>query len=68
MYQCGPEWHILQCQTISEVSDLIILNEWSQVLVPGTAILAFECKPHRDKHRERERESWRERERKNNRI
>jgi len=36
MYQCGPEWQRLQCQRINVVSDLIILNVWSQV--PGTAI------------------------------
>jgi len=37
MYQWGPEWQRLQCQRIKVVSDLIILNEWSQV--PDTAIL-----------------------------
>lgn len=37
MNQCGPEWHMLQIQWMSELSDLTILNECSQLL--GTAMV-----------------------------
>jgi hypothetical protein len=36
MYQCGPEWHILQFQSMRVVSDLITLNACVQFV--GTAI------------------------------
>lgn len=36
MYQCGPEWHILQFQSMRVVSDLITLNLCVQF--EGTAI------------------------------
>lgn len=36
MYQCDPEWHMLQFQSMSVVSDLITLNACVQV--DGTAI------------------------------
>ena len=39
MYQCGPEWHMLQFQRMRVVSDLITLNECSQLA--GAAMAGF---------------------------
>lgn len=39
IYQCGPEWHMLQFHKIKVVSDLICLKECSHF--PGFAIYSI---------------------------